>query len=128
MVKVRAGVMVLCGAVRVPVTRVFSLYVVQAGSALPAGAGLPRQRSTELVRSSGRPGESCPGFPAGLVPDDSAGSLSPSCGRKVLGTRGGCGRDGGAGQAASAGRRGACWQASPEAIAASQLVSWTAME
>jgi hypothetical protein len=33
-------------------------YVVQAGS---ARAGLPRQRSTELVRSSGRPGESCPG-------------------------------------------------------------------
>src|SRR6266702_8275110 len=34
----------------------FSIYVVQAGS---ARAGLPRQRSTELVRSSGRPGESC---------------------------------------------------------------------
>ena len=109
--------------VRVPVTRVFSLYVVQAGSACPRmRAGMPRQRSTELVRSSGRPGESCPGFPAGLVPDVLAGSLSPSCGRKVLGTRGGCGWDGGAGQAASAGRRAACWQASPEAIAVSQLV------
>jgi len=120
---IRAEAMVSHGAVRVPVTRVFSLYVVQAGSACPRmRAGMPRQRSTELVRSSGRPGESCPGFPAGLIPGDLAGSLSPSCGRKVLGTRGGCGRDGGAGQAASAGRRGARWHASPEAIAASQLV------
>jgi hypothetical protein len=65
MVKIRAGAMVLRGAVGVPVTRVFSLYVVQAGSACPRmRAGLPRQRSTELVRSSGRPGGSCPGFPA----------------------------------------------------------------
>jgi hypothetical protein len=32
-------------------------------------AGLPRQRSTELVRSPGRPGENCPGFGTGLVPD-----------------------------------------------------------
>src|SRR5580700_3859683 len=127
MAEVRAGVMALCGAVWVPVTRAFSLYVVQAGSALArVGAGLPRQRSTELVRSSGRPGESCPGFPAGLVPDAEAGSLSPSSGRKVWGTRGGCGRDGGAGQAASGwGRRARGQAAAPAAAAASQLVSWT---
>ena len=129
MVNSRAEAMVSRGAV--PGARDPGLLALRSASGLglPAvRAGLPRQRSTELVRSSGRPGESCPGFPAGLVPDDLAGSLSPSCGRKVLGTRGGCGRDGGAGQAASAGRRGVCWQASPEAIAASQLVSWTVME
>jgi len=75
---IRAEAMVSRGAVRVPVTRVLSLCVVQAGSARPRmRAGMPRQRSTELVRSSGRPGESCPSFPAGLIPDDLAGSLSP---------------------------------------------------
>jgi hypothetical protein len=54
-----------CGAVAVPVTRVFSPYVVQAGSARPrVRAGLLLQRSTGLVRRSGRPGESCPGLSA----------------------------------------------------------------
>ena len=69
--------------------RVFSLYVVQAGSARGRGRrpGLPRQRSTELVRSSGRPGESCPGFGPRLILNVKAGSLSPSSGREVKGTR-----------------------------------------
>jgi len=54
-----------CGGVPVPVTRVFSPYVVQAGSARPrVRAGLLLQRSTGLVRRSGRPGESCPGLSA----------------------------------------------------------------
>jgi len=62
----------------VPVTRVFSPYVVQAGSARPrVRAGLPRQRSTGLVRRSGRPGDGCPGLSARLVLDASAGSPSP---------------------------------------------------
>ena len=39
MVRIRAGVMIFCGAVGVPVSRVFSLYVVQAGSAGPAVRG-----------------------------------------------------------------------------------------
>ena len=55
-----------------------------SGLGLPARwAGLPRQRSTELVRSSGRPGDSCPGFAARLILNVAAGSLSPSSGRKV---------------------------------------------
>jgi hypothetical protein len=42
MVNFRAEAMVSRGAARVPVTRVFSLYVVQAGSACPRmRAGLP---------------------------------------------------------------------------------------
>ena len=115
---------------RVPATWVFSLHVVQAGSARGRGRrpGLPRQRSTELVRSSRRPGESCPGFLTGLVPDGLAGSLSPSSGgrsRAPAAVR----ADGSAGQAASGWQRGACWQAAaPEATAASQLVPWTTME
>jgi hypothetical protein len=56
-----------------------------------------------------------------LVPDAETGSLSPSPGRKVKGTRGmRAGR--GAGQAASG------WPAAPEATVASQLVPWTTME
>ena len=86
-------------------------------------AGLPRQRSTELVRSSGRPGESCPGLSAGLVPDGHAGSFSPSSGRKVWGARGGAFGDGRAGQAASAGQ-----VAGPEATSGSQLVPWMTRE
>jgi len=71
-----------CGAVAVPVTRVFSPYVVQAGSARPGvRAGLLLQRSTGLVRRSGRPGESCPGLSARW----SSGRVrarSPSSGRR----------------------------------------------
>jgi len=53
-----------------PVTRVFSPYVVQPGSARPrVRAGLPRQRSTGLVRRSGRPGDGCPGLFARLALD-----------------------------------------------------------
>jgi len=59
------GLWPFCGAVAVPVTRVFSPYVVQAGWARPrVRAGLLLQRSTGLVRRSGRPGESCPGLSA----------------------------------------------------------------
>ena len=80
------GLWPFCGAVAVPVTRVFSPYVVQAGWARPrVRAGLLLQRSTGLVRRSGRPGESCPGCQAGLVPDGSAGSLSPLIGEEGLG-------------------------------------------
>ena len=79
--KFRALAMVVCGRLRVPVIRVFSLYVVQAGSAArEVREGLPRQRSTGLVRSSGRPGESCPGLAARLILNEMAGSLSPSSG------------------------------------------------
>ena len=94
-----------------------------SGLGLPAArrAGLLLQRSTELVRSSGRPGESCPGCRTGLVPDAGTGSLSPSSGRKVWAHRGGCGES--AGQAASARGMGA-----PEATAGSQLVPWMTME
>jgi hypothetical protein len=60
-----AGSLPFGGAVAVPVTRVFSPYVVQAGWARPrVRAGLLLQRSTGLVRRSGRPGESCPGLSA----------------------------------------------------------------
>ena len=66
-----------------------------SGLGLPAWwrAGLPRQRSTELVRSSGRPGESCPGCGTGLVPDAGTGSLSPSSGGRSKGTGAGCGQE-----------------------------------
>ena len=47
-------------------------------------ARLLLQRSTELVRSSGRPGESCPGCQAGLVPDGNAGSLPSSSGEESV--------------------------------------------
>ncbi len=94
MAEFRAGAMVVVRrGLRVPVTRVFSLYVVQAGSACPRmRAGLPLQRSTGLVRSSGRPGESCPGFPAGLVPDGGGGLALPLIGEEGLGHPCGCGR------------------------------------
>ena len=129
MLKSRAGWLTtaLPARFRVPATWIFSLHVVQAGSARGRGRrpGLPRQRSTELVRSSRRPGESCPGFLTGLVPDGLAGSLSPSSGgrsRAPAAVR----ADGSAGQAASGWQRGACWQAAaPEATAASQMVPWT---
>ena len=112
---------------RAPVTRVFSRYVVQAGSACRTGAaGLPRQRSTGLVRSSGRPGDSCPGFAARLVLNVAAGSLSPLLGEEGLGASGRVREC--AGQAASGWLRAGCWQAPPAAVAGSQLVPWTTME
>ena len=84
--------MVVCGRLRVPVTRVFSPYVVQAGSAGPGGAGRPAptafNRAGEKLRATG---ESCPGLAARLILNEMAGSLSPSAGRKVLGTLTGAG-------------------------------------
>lgn len=76
----------------VPAARVFSLYVVQAGSARAAGSG--RACPTAFNRAGEKPqatGESCPGCQMGLVPNVRAGSLSPSSGRKVKGTRSGAG-------------------------------------
>src|SRR5215472_11573009 len=62
-----------------------------SGLGLPAWwAGLSRQRSTGLVRSSGRPGDSCPGFAARLILNVATGSLSPLLG-EGLGHFGGCG-------------------------------------
>jgi hypothetical protein len=69
---------------RVPAARVFSPYVAQAGSAGARGwaGGLPRQRSTGLVRSPGGTGEGCPGWITGWVPGDDAGSPSPLTGEE----------------------------------------------
>jgi hypothetical protein len=57
---------------------VFSLYVVQAGSAARRVWGGPApaafNRAGEKARAGG---DSCPGFTTGLVPDEFAGSLSP---------------------------------------------------
>ncbi|HEX3310037.1 MAG TPA: hypothetical protein VHS32_27610, partial [Streptosporangiaceae bacterium] len=78
---------------RVPVTRVFSLHVVQAGSARgPPDAAGPAptafNRAGEKLRATG--GE-LPRVSYGVVPDAGTGSLSPSPGRKVKGTRSGAG-------------------------------------
>ena len=129
MMKSGSGVMIAVPRVAgPPVTWVFSLYVVQAGSACRGVAGRPAptafNRAGEKLQATG--GE-LPRVSYGVVPDAGTGSLSPSSGRKVFRApmldRGGI-----AGQAASAGR-GACWRAvSPAATAASQLVPWTIME
>jgi hypothetical protein len=77
MLMIRAGEAWPRRAVRVPVARVFSLHVVQAGSACPAGrAACPAafNRAGEKVRVTG---EGCPGCITGLVPDGQAGSPSP---------------------------------------------------
>jgi hypothetical protein len=107
----------------VPATRVFSLHVVQAGSARAAEAAGPAptafNRAGEKHR---RPGESCPGFGPRLVLNVKAGSLSPTSGRKVKGAPAAVRADRCAGQAASD------WQVAPEATAASQLVPCTTME
>jgi hypothetical protein len=52
---------------------------VQAGSALRAcgHAGLPRQRSTELVKSSGRPGGELPRVRSGVGPPAAGRARSP---------------------------------------------------
>jgi hypothetical protein len=80
-------------AVWVPVTWVFSLYVVQAGSAWPGmgRAGLLLQRSTGLVRSSRRPGGELPRVSDGVGPLRRDGLALPLIGEKVSGTCGGCG-------------------------------------
>ena len=109
---------------RAPFARLFSLYVVQAGSAVPARCGrLPRQRSTGLVKETGGQGRAAQ-VSHGAVPDAWTGSLSPP-----RGGRSGAPRRVREGRRRS-GRlrrpRGSCWQ--PEATAGSQLVSWTTME
>jgi hypothetical protein len=77
-VKVRAGVRVLCGAVRVPVTRVFSLCVVQAGLAGLRRAGRPAptafNRAGEKLRATG--GE-LPGVSGGVGPRRAGGLARP---------------------------------------------------
>ena len=83
-------------------------------------------RAGEKLRATG--GE-LPRVSGGVSPRRRGGLALPLIGRKVSGTRGGCGRDLGAGQAASGWQRGACWQeAAPAATAGSQLVPWTIME
>jgi hypothetical protein len=76
----------------VPATRVFSLHVVQAGSAGRGEAAGPAptafNRAGEKLRATG--GE-LPRVSYGVVPDAGTGSLSPSSGRKVKGTRSGTG-------------------------------------
>ena len=118
-----------CRAVRAPVTRVFSLHVVQAGSACPHDAGRPAptafNRAGEKLRAAG--GE-LPRVSSGVVPDGQTGSLSPLIGggRSRAPVQGG-GRS--AGQAASAWSCRASWQlAAPAATAGSQLVPWTTMQ
>jgi hypothetical protein len=111
------------GRLRVPVTRVFSLYVVQAGSACPRGAGGPAptafNRAGEKLQATG--GE-LPRVWHGVGPRRRDGLALPLIGEEGLGHR--CRvRAGGAGQAASAGQL-----AAPEAMAGSQLVPWTTME
>ena len=75
-----------CRAVRAPVTRVFSLYVVQAGSARPHEAGRPAptafNQAGEKLRAAGR---ELPRVSSGAVPDARTGSLSPSSGEEGLG-------------------------------------------
>ena len=89
-----------------PVTRVFSLYVVQAGSALPAGAGRPAptafNRAGEKLRAAR--GE-LPRVSDEVVLDAGGGLALPLIGEEGLGRR--AGAVGSAGQAASAGRRAA---------------------
>jgi hypothetical protein len=102
---------------------VFSLYVVQAGSAARRVWGGPApaafNRAGEKARAGG---DSCPGFTTGLVPDELAGSLSPSPGGRPRGPRGEGERDESCGQAASG------WEATPEAATASQLAPCTVMK
>ena len=77
---------------RVPATRVFSLHVVQAGSAgRGRRPGLPRQRSTELVRSSGRPGRAAQGLTRGW-PLRQCGLALPVLGEEGQGHPQWCGR------------------------------------
>jgi hypothetical protein len=114
----------ISGAVRVPATRVFSLHVVQAGSAWAAEAAGPAptafNRAGEKLRATG--GE-LPRVWAEAGPQREGGLALPSPGRKVKGAPAAARADRCAGQAASG------WQAAaPEATAASQLVPWTTME
>src|SRR5579859_3649194 len=121
--------MAVRGAVQVPVTRVFSLYVVQAGSACPRDArGGPAptacNRAGEKLRAAGR---QLPVVSGGVGPRRLGGLAVPLICEEGPGHPGGCGRS--AGQAASGWQAGAYRPAgAPEATAASQLVSWTTME
>ena len=82
-----------CGAVAVPVTRVFSPYVVQAGSARPrVRAGLLLQRSTGLVREVRATRGELPRVICEVILGAGAGSLSPHRG-EGLGHRCGRGRE-----------------------------------
>ena len=117
------------GRLRVPVTRVFSLYVVQAGSARPRGAGRPAptafNRAGEKVRATG--GELLR-VSDGVGPQRRDGLALPLIGEEGLGHPWRV-QDRSAGQAASVWLRGSSWQlAVPEATAGSQLVSWTTIE
>jgi hypothetical protein len=79
----RAGAMVF-RAVWVPVTWVFSLYVVQAGSARRWDlGGLPRQRSTGLGEKPQATGGGLPWVSDGVGPRRLGGLALPSSGRKV---------------------------------------------
>ena len=93
MLRFRAGTMVVSGRGSGACRPGLLALRSTSGLGLPHGAaGLPRQRSTGLVRRSGRPGDSCPGFAARLVLNVAAGSLSPLLGRKVWGTPAGAGK------------------------------------
>src|SRR5580704_13775896 len=75
-----------CRAVRAPVTRVFSLYVVQAGSACPRDAGRPAptafNRAGEKLRATG--GE-LPRVSGGAGPRRKCGLALPLIGEEGLG-------------------------------------------
>ena len=114
----------ISGAVRVPATRVFSLHVVQAGSARAAEAAGPAptafNRAGEKLRATG--GE-LPRVWAEAGPQREGGLALPLIGEEGQGAPAAVRADRCAGQAASG------WQAAaPEATAASQLVPWTTME
>jgi hypothetical protein len=88
MLRCRAGMMVAVrGAIRVPAARVFSLYVVQAGSAgprvaRPGPAPTAFNRAGEKLRATG--GE-LPGVSDGVGPLRADGLALPLIGRKVFG-------------------------------------------
>src|SRR5689334_1556763 len=89
MQELRGGVMVVPRGPGAPVTWVFSLYVVQAGSACPrvrAGRPAPTafNRAGEKLQATG--GE-LPRVSHGVVPDAGTGSLSPLVREEGLGRR-----------------------------------------
>ena len=116
----------LAARVRVPVTRVFSLYVVQAGSACLRGAGRPAptafNRAGEKLRAAG--GE-LPGVSSEADPQRDGGLALPLSGEEGRGHLDGCGTK----------RWSGCLRlvtesmlGGPAATAGSRLVSWTTME
>jgi len=77
----RAGVLSSCGAVRG--ARHLGLLALRSASGLglpSVRAGLLLQRSTGLVRSSRRPGESCPGCRTGWSPTPGRARSPPHLG------------------------------------------------